>query len=65
MISNKLNISRQKTLLGDYRAKLLKKRAELLKEVGEMTHDDFVALLEIFDRKLENINEQFSKTEAC
>jgi len=65
MISDKLNISRQKTLLKDYRANLLQKRAELLKEVGEMAHDDFVALLEIFDQKLENINKQFNKAETC
>ena len=61
MIRNQLSISRQKTFLEDYRAKLLTKRAELLNEVGVMGHDDFVALLEIFDLKLQNINKQFDE----
>ena len=65
MNHNKLNISRQKMLLVDYRAKLLAKRTKLLKEVGQMAHDDFVVLLEIFDQKLENINKQFNEAEAC
>lgn len=58
MINEKLNISRQKTLLKDYHQKLLDKKAELLKDIGEMAHDDFVALLEILDKKLEKINEK-------
>lgn len=63
MISEKLNKSRQKTLSQDNRGKLLDKRAELLKGIGEMEHDDFVALLEIFDKKLETISKKSNLTE--
>ena len=45
----------------NYRQKLLDKKAELLKDIGGMAHDDFVALLEILDKKLEKINEKNKK----
>jgi cytoplasmic iron level regulating protein YaaA (DUF328/UPF0246 family) len=63
MAHNKLDSTRQKTLLKHYRDKLIQKRADLLKRIGEMAHDDFVALLEIFDKKLEKIKEKFNQTE--
>jgi len=58
MTSSKLNQTRQKTLLKHYRQMLMEKRAALLRKIGEMAHDDFVALLEIFDKKLERIKEK-------
>ncbi len=64
MISKRLIKSRQKTLLQDYRCRLLDKREKLLKGIGEMEHDDFVALLEIFDKKLETISNKFVKTDS-
>ncbi len=64
MISGKLNKSRQQTLQRDSRHKLLQKRAELLKDIGGMSHDDFVALLEIFDDKLAKISQTAKQKET-
>ena len=63
MTQDKLDTNQQKTLLKRYRDKLIEKRADLLKRIGEMTHDDFVALLEIFDKKLEKIKDKFNQPE--
>ena len=46
--------------LQDCKHKLLSKKSRLLQGVVKLNHDDFEALLQIFDSKLKTINDQLS-----
>ncbi len=55
--TRKMSKSNKRNTLLEYKRRVLRKKSRLLKGVVEMNHDDFEALLQIFDLRLRSINE--------